>query len=381
MGHERHGRALLGPGGRGPLLHPDRGARASLHRPRLPRQPGAGGRGGRGRRARPPRPGTGRAPPPAQRRPALRTRDHLGPHAAAHRAGGRRVGREGDPPAEQGDRQPRVAPGGVHRPHPERDDRRRLRRACSASRTRRGGTPSTRRPRPSTTPTSSTTRAQGSSTKWSGMLVDEFRAYLGCSEVETRAVSGQMANTAVFSALVDYLNRADRKSEPRRIGKVVNNHIGKGGHLSAQPMGALRDYVARDPRTELPAVVDIPVLRGEPVQGGRRGAPRRDRAGAPRAHHPRQEHGAAPGAGVRGAPVPGRGWHPGRADVRHGPRARARRSALPAAVRRGRRHRHRLDPQDVLRHAARHRGRALGREPTRSTTCGRRSSGAPSPAR
>jgi aminomethyltransferase len=98
------------------------------------------------------------------------------------------------------------------------------------------------------------------------LLAGEFRAYLGCPEVETRAVSGQMANTAVFSALVDYLNRADRKAEPRRIGKVVNNHIGKGGHLSAQPMGALRDYVGRDPRTELPAVVDIPVLRENPYK-------------------------------------------------------------------------------------------------------------------
>jgi len=98
------------------------------------------------------------------------------------------------------------------------------------------------------------------------LLMSEFRAYLGCPEVETRTVSGQMANTAVFSALVDYLNRADRKAEPRRIGKVVNNHIGKGGHLSAQPMGALRDYVARDPRTELPAVVDIPVLQDNPYK-------------------------------------------------------------------------------------------------------------------
>ena len=98
------------------------------------------------------------------------------------------------------------------------------------------------------------------------LLVSEFRAYLGCPEVETRTVSGQMANTAVFSALVDYLNRADRKAEPRRIAKVVNNHIGKGGHLSAQPMGALRDYVARDPRTELPAVVDIPVLPENPYK-------------------------------------------------------------------------------------------------------------------
>jgi aminomethyltransferase len=60
--------------------------------------------------------------------------------------------------------------------------------------------------------------------------------------------------------MVDYLNRADRKAEPRRIAKALNNHIAKGGHLSAQPMGALRDFIARDPRTEMPAVVDIPVL-------------------------------------------------------------------------------------------------------------------------
>jgi aminomethyltransferase len=98
------------------------------------------------------------------------------------------------------------------------------------------------------------------------LLAQELRAYLGCPEVETRVISGQMANTAVFSALVDYLNRADRKAEPRRIRKVVNNHIGKGGHLSAQPMGALRDYVARDPRTEMPAVVDIPVLAENPYK-------------------------------------------------------------------------------------------------------------------
>lgn len=98
------------------------------------------------------------------------------------------------------------------------------------------------------------------------LLANEMRAYLGCPEVETRVISGQMANTAVFSALVDYLNRADRKAEPRRIGKVVNNHIARGGHLSAQPMGALRDYVARDPRNEMPAVVDIPVLAENPYK-------------------------------------------------------------------------------------------------------------------
>lgn len=92
------------------------------------------------------------------------------------------------------------------------------------------------------------------------LLEEEMRNFLGCEEVEMRLISGQMANTAVFSAMVDYINRADRKSEPRRIRQVMNNHIGKGGHLSAQPMGALKDFVAHDPRTERPAVVNFPVL-------------------------------------------------------------------------------------------------------------------------
>ncbi len=92
------------------------------------------------------------------------------------------------------------------------------------------------------------------------LLDEEMLKFLGCEEVEMRLISGQMANTAVFSGMVDYINRADRKHEPRRIRQVMNNHIGKGGHLSAQPMGALRDYIAHDPRTERPAVVNFPVL-------------------------------------------------------------------------------------------------------------------------
>ncbi|UCD88301.1 MAG: glycine cleavage system aminomethyltransferase GcvT, partial [Desulfobacterales bacterium] len=92
------------------------------------------------------------------------------------------------------------------------------------------------------------------------MLEEEMQKFLGCDNVELRLISGQMANTAVFSAMVDYLNRADRKVEPRRIRRVMNNHIGKGGHLSSQPMGALRDFVARDPHTERPAIINFPVL-------------------------------------------------------------------------------------------------------------------------
>ena len=90
-------------------------------------------------------------------------------------------------------------------------------------------------------------------------LKQEFMTYLGCGSVEARPVSGQMANATVFSAMVDYLNRADRKSEQRRMRMVMNNHIIKGGHLSSQPMGALKDFVARDPRTEKAAVVNFPV--------------------------------------------------------------------------------------------------------------------------
>jgi aminomethyltransferase len=47
---------------------------------------------------------------------------------------------------------------------------------------------------------------------------------------------------------------------------VLNNHIIRGGHLSSQPMGALRDYIARDPSTEAPAVTALPVLRDNPYK-------------------------------------------------------------------------------------------------------------------
>ena len=92
-------------------------------------------------------------------------------------------------------------------------------------------------------------------------LVEELRKYFNCSEVETRVVSGQMANTAVFSALMDWKNRLDRRRNPERLGYVMNNHIIKGGHLSAQPMGALHDYIAVDPVTERSAIVNFPVCK------------------------------------------------------------------------------------------------------------------------
>jgi aminomethyltransferase len=98
------------------------------------------------------------------------------------------------------------------------------------------------------------------------LLTEELKTFLGCSEVETRVISGQMANTAVFSGLMDYLNRIYRKSDPRRIRKVMNHHLSRGGHLSAQPMGALRDFVAVDPTMERRAAIEFPVQEGDPYQ-------------------------------------------------------------------------------------------------------------------
>ena len=97
-------------------------------------------------------------------------------------------------------------------------------------------------------------------------LISEMMEFLGAPLVEVRPVSGQMANMAFFSALVDFRNRVDRRREPERIRMLMNNHIGKGGHLSAQPMGPLRDYLAKDPVTERFAAVNFPVQKENPYR-------------------------------------------------------------------------------------------------------------------
>jgi aminomethyltransferase len=97
-------------------------------------------------------------------------------------------------------------------------------------------------------------------------LQEEMARFLGCTVVETRIISGQMANAAVFSAFVDYLNRAYRKINPRRFRKVVNHHLGRGGHLSSQPMGALRDFLDLAPDLDRMAAVNFPVQEENPYQ-------------------------------------------------------------------------------------------------------------------
>jgi glycine/serine hydroxymethyltransferase len=95
----------------------------------------------------------------------------------------------------------------------------------------------------------------------------ELGAYFGCSEVELRPISGQMANEVVFKGMVKFLNRERAAGQPgRRMRLVMNNDLNKGGHLSSQPMGALFNFVEEDAKTGKEKVVSIPVLPGNPYQ-------------------------------------------------------------------------------------------------------------------
>jgi aminomethyltransferase len=97
-------------------------------------------------------------------------------------------------------------------------------------------------------------------------LQEEMARFLGCTAVETRIISGQMANAVVFSGLLDYLNRFFRKLTPRRFLKVMNHSLTRGGHLSSQPMGALRDFLEVDPQLDRMAAINFPVLEENPYQ-------------------------------------------------------------------------------------------------------------------
>ena len=87
-------------------------------------------------------------------------------------------------------------------------------------------------------------------------LKSEFAEFIGGSEVETRAVSGQMANEIVFKGLVKFLS-ANPQGFPAlgstgRLTCVMNNNLNYGGHLSAQPYGALFNF-AEDHIEHFPA--------------------------------------------------------------------------------------------------------------------------------
>jgi glycine/serine hydroxymethyltransferase len=95
----------------------------------------------------------------------------------------------------------------------------------------------------------------------------EIKEYFGCSDVELRPISGQMANEVVFKGMVRFLNRGRAEGRPmRKMRLVMNNDLTKGGHLSSQPMGALFNFVEEDPGTGKENVLNFPVLRDNPYK-------------------------------------------------------------------------------------------------------------------
>ena len=99
---------------------------------------------------------------------------------------------------------------------------------------------------------------------------EELGSFFGCSEVELRPVSGQMANEVVFKGMVRFLNRGRPEGQPmRKMKLVMNNALNKGGHLSSQPMGALFNFVDENPETGKENVVNFPVMKENPYKADR----------------------------------------------------------------------------------------------------------------
>jgi glycine/serine hydroxymethyltransferase len=95
----------------------------------------------------------------------------------------------------------------------------------------------------------------------------ELGQFFGCSDVELRPISGQMANEVVFKGMVRFLNRTRPEGQPaRKMRLVMNNDLTKGGHLSSQPMGALFNLVAENPKTGKENVLNFPVAKDNPYR-------------------------------------------------------------------------------------------------------------------
>lgn len=95
----------------------------------------------------------------------------------------------------------------------------------------------------------------------------ELGQYFGCSDVELRPISGQMANEVVFKGMVRFINRNRPEGQPmRKMRLVMNNELTKGGHLSSQPMGALFNFVEEDPKTGKENVLNFPVSQDNPYK-------------------------------------------------------------------------------------------------------------------
>jgi glycine/serine hydroxymethyltransferase len=94
-------------------------------------------------------------------------------------------------------------------------------------------------------------------------LKSEFAEFIGGANVESRPVSGQMANEIVFKGLVKFLSSRPEGfaalSPTGRLPCVMNNDLNHGGHLSAQPYGALYNF-AED------KIINFPVDQKNPYK-------------------------------------------------------------------------------------------------------------------
>lgn len=94
-------------------------------------------------------------------------------------------------------------------------------------------------------------------------LNEIMKEYLFAKDVETRTISGQMANEVVFKAVVKYLSKGEdgmpKLSPSGRLTNVMNNSLNDGGHLSAQPFGALFNLLEGEP-------ISIPVMKDNPYK-------------------------------------------------------------------------------------------------------------------
>ena len=88
--------------------------------------------------------------------------------------------------------------------------------------------------------------------------------FFGCRRVEPRVISGQMANDTVFDALKQFRSRQNKSRQPSLIRLALVHDLIKGGHLSAQPMGALKNYLATSAGSNQPAVEHFPSRRDNP---------------------------------------------------------------------------------------------------------------------
>ena len=95
----------------------------------------------------------------------------------------------------------------------------------------------------------------------------ELSRYFGCPQVELRPISGQMANEVLFKAVTRFVNRREGPGKrARRMSAVMNHDLTRGGHLSAQPMGSLFNYVETDPTTGREKVISFPVRKDNPYR-------------------------------------------------------------------------------------------------------------------